>query len=140
MSKNKGTFILERFFKLTYKSELVPSSYSSAIIRPCDTPYSILRDVLSGTSFKGEIIFKGGVEFYRPEETRMSFHEWLVDISLNKNIIPDFEKHICSIEAEDPPWGKEHIMMEKDLHTGEILYVHPNFKDWPARVNKLLET
>jgi len=143
MNKFKGTYILERFFRVEFddESKVSISRFNPAIIRPCDTSYTTLKNAIKGLiQCEQPIIFKGAIVFYRPEETGMSFHEWLIDISLNRNIVPDIEKHICLFPKENPPWGKEHIMMEKDCHTNEILYVYPNYKDWPSRVNKILDT
>jgi len=134
MSEFNKTYMIERFFKARH-GEIVMFKFCPAIIRSCKTSYETVRDVITGYMPDTPIIFNEAPIFYRPEE--MSFHEWLIDISLNKNIVPDFEKHICLVEKEDLPYD---IMMVKDCHTNEILYVHPNFKDWPTRVNKMLDT
>lgn len=123
-----GCYILEKFFIEDYNKKIVPSSYSPVIVRPCKLSYDKLLKHFHGQGKQKMVCFEGAIAFYEPDEWD-SYYEWLIDLNVSKCIVPDFERHICNMQDKSS-FGKERVMLEKDLHTNEVLYENPNFKNW----------
>lgn len=122
-----GCYILEKFFTEDDHKKIGLSLYSPVIVRPCKLSYDRLKYFYKQGNHK-TVSFEGAISFYNPEKWD-SYYEWLIDLNVSKGIIPDFEQHICNMQDE-LPWGKEYVMFMKDLHTNEVLYENPEFKNW----------
>ena len=118
------TFFLEKNFEidndLTIHSQ---SLYNWPCVRPCDWDYKKCLDFYARKTKKNEqLILLGAKAIY---DDKWQFHyktleEWLIKLSLEDNIIPDFEEHVLVIDKYNYEY-KTYVMKIIDLHTGKTI-------------------
>lgn len=104
------TYFLEQTFKLE-NSKLVPYEYASTIIRPCKWSYNECLDFYSGKMKNAILNLDGACEHYDGK----SIEEWLINLALKKNIMPDFE---CQMLEHD---FNSYVLKVIDLHTKKTI-------------------
>lgn len=105
------TYFLEQPFKLK-NSKLVPCEYASTIIRPCKWSYNECLDFYLGKMKKNAILqLDGAFVSYNGN----NIEEWLINLALKKNIMPDFE---CQMLEHDL---KSYVLKVIDLHTKKTI-------------------
>lgn len=131
-----GIFILERYFYIDFNGNLDVNPYPYSLVRPSDVSYEHMRNVMLSRSFEDELAF-GGIAFFNPNGPGKSLAEWIIELNLTRGITLDFERYVC---AALPHYSHDEdiVIMEKDLHTNEILYTNPEHTKWLDQVKQIL--
>lgn len=110
------TYFLEKYFELDSHSNLFPTRFYHAIIRPCEWDYTKARAFILG-QLKDKVMELGGqVAGY--EDKKMSMEEWLIKLELEKGISPSFEDTYVRAFGDFNDYHAKTV----DLHTKEVLF------------------
>lgn len=111
------TYFLQKTFTLNSDGILTPSIYGYCLIRPCKLEYSKILDYTLSTK---SICLEGSIAMLQDFKLQdfNSVEEWIIWLSLNKNIMPDFEE-TCIYKYNN---YHEYVVKLVDLHTQKVLY------------------
>lgn len=117
------TYFLEKNFEIDDDFKINSRPYGWTCIRPCEElNYNDCLDFWSGKKPKNEkLVMSGACAIY---DDKQQFHhktleEWLIKLSLEENIVPDFEEHMLLNKMNNR--YETYIMKIIDLRTGKIL-------------------
>ena len=111
------TYFLQKKFELNHNGKIVPYHFDWHIVSPCDFSYEKCLGIIKN---KGELWLKGSCATYDIfESEKMSYDEWLINISLHKGILLDFEEHIF-VDTSNNSY-RPYVMKIIDLHTNKVL-------------------